>query len=161
LISDGDMIEYVLLSKSESKVMKISFLDCISQCIIVWIIRKNDIKRGTKEELHKNKAGMVSSKTAAIFSKYDGKTIRLKGHKYIMHVYEVARHFEHFQGIRFGKRLLYVELCPKAGGWTANNFVSYDSWEYKRGDDAFREAVGKSHEVATKIEKLMGKKDCM
>jgi hypothetical protein len=122
---------------------------------------KNDIKRGTKEELHENKAGMVSRKTAAIFSKYDGKTIRLKGHKYIMRVYEVARHFEYFQGIRFGKRLLYVELRPKAGGWTANNFVSYDSWEYNRGDDAFREAVGKSHEVARKIEKLMGEKDCM
>ena len=104
---------------------------------------------------------MVSRKTAAIFSKYDGKTIRLKGHEYIMHVYEVARHFEYFQGIRFGKRLLYVELHPKAGGWTANNFVSYDSWEYNRGDDSFREAVGKSHEVAREIEKLMGKKDCM
>jgi hypothetical protein len=119
---------------------------------------KNDIKRRTEEELHKNKPGMVSRKTAAIFSKYDGKTFRIKGHEYRMHVYQVARHFEHFQGIHFGKRLLYVELCPKGGGWTANNFVSYDSWEYNVGDDAFREAVGKSHEVARELEKLMGEK---
>jgi hypothetical protein len=124
---------------------------------------KNDIKRGKKEELYKNKAGMVSKKKErnAIFGKYDGKTIRIKGHTYRMHVYQVARHFEHFQGIRFGKRLLYVELCPKAGGWTANNFVSYNSWEYNRGDEAFREAVRKSHEVARGLEKLIGEKDCI
>jgi len=122
---------------------------------------KNDIKRGTKEELYKNKAGMVSRKTAAIFRKYDGKKFRIKGHEYRMHVYQVARHFEHFQGIRFSKRLLYVELIPKAGGWTANNFVSYDSWGYNIGDDAFREAVGKSHEVSRELEKLISEKDCM
>jgi hypothetical protein len=122
---------------------------------------KNDIKRGIKEELYKNKASMVSRKTGAIFGKYDGKTFRIKGHEYRMHVYQVARHFEHFQGIRFGKRLLYVELCPKARGWTANNFVSYNSWEYNIGDDAFREAVGKSHEVARELEKLMGEKGCI
>lgn len=81
-----------------------------------------------------------------IRNKYNGKTIRIQRHIYMV----VVRDFDATGGYEPTK--LEVVLSPKTEGTDASSFERQDNYSYTHGGKVYREAVQKAWDIRDEIE---------
>lgn len=77
-----------------------------------------------------------------MIEKYDKKKIKIQNKVYIIKLTEYESSF-------------LVELIPINGGYTATNWMEYESNPYLNTQKTFRRAIEKAHEIAEDIESLI------